>query len=275
MTKHVDDVPQKHWTKEELADFIDQRFLRGTLPSGSLLPSERILAESFGTSRPFIREVLVGLQQRGLVEIRPGRGAFVREVDINDIARTIRESGPFRAATPRDLVEARITLEKQTTALATQHATEDDLRSVERALTALNSSTSLVGRARADIAFHMLLARASANPVLEIMYGAIAPLVFELMLRSLGDPETMLRGAPYHQQVLDAMKQGDAETAVSAMAEHILLAAQTFGEDYDKQLDEIARQALHQALGHTAPVDTIISDAIAEFTHHGLSTEQQ
>jgi GntR family transcriptional repressor for pyruvate dehydrogenase complex len=266
MSTDLDAVPDRQWTRDELASYLEKHFLSGSLPAGAPLPSERALCEAFGASRPFVREVLIGLQQRGRIEIRPGRGAFVREVGVSDVARAMRESGPVRAATPRTLVEARLTLEKQTAALAAVRATPQQLTVIERALAAFDASEHLIERARADIAFHLLIARASGNPVLETMFGSIATLVFELMLKSLGDPGTSRQGIPYHHDILRALKEHDAAAAVAAVAAHIGLAEQTFGEDYDTRLDMIAKREVQRALGHDAPVDSIISAALEEFT---------
>ena len=259
-------VPRRRWTKAELSDYIDRHFLSGTLPSGSPLPSERALSEAFDISRPLVREVLNALQQRGKVEIRAGRGAFVREVGVNDVARAMQSVGVVRAATPRMLVEARISLERQTAALAAERADEAEMLAIERALQAFDSAEHLVERARADIAFHLLIARASGNPVLEIMFGSIATLIFELLLRSLTDPTISRRGIPYHQDILKAIRARDPEAAVAAVSAHIAIAEQTFGDDYDKPLDDIARRELRRALGHDAPVDEIISTALEEFS---------
>lgn len=259
-------VPRRQWTKAELSEYLERNFLNGALPPGSPLPSERALCEAFGASRPFVREVLTGLQQRGKVEVRAGRGAFVREVGVSDVAKVMQATGVVRAATPRMLVEARMSLERQTVALAAQRAGEPEIQAIERALLAFDSAEHLVERARADIAFHLLIARASANPVLEIMFGSIAPLIFELLLRSLSDPATSRRGIPYHQDILIAIRKRDPDAAVDAVSAHIGIAEQTFGADYDIQLDDIASRELRRALGHNAPVDDIISTALEEFS---------
>ena len=55
----------------------------GEYPPGSMLPSERILCESFGVARVSVREALAGLQSTGLIRVEHGRGAVVRE-SVND-----------------------------------------------------------------------------------------------------------------------------------------------------------------------------------------------
>ena len=52
--------------------------LTGSLAADERLPSERRLAQEFGVSRPVVREALRSLVERGLIEVEPSRGAFVR-----------------------------------------------------------------------------------------------------------------------------------------------------------------------------------------------------
>jgi GntR family transcriptional regulator len=54
----------------------------GALPAGSRLPSEDELVERFQVSRTTIRATIQKLIQRGLVEIRRGKGTFVIQPKI-------------------------------------------------------------------------------------------------------------------------------------------------------------------------------------------------
>ena len=53
-----------------------------TLPTGSQLPTENSLIERFGVSRPTVRKAVQNLANRGLVEIRRGKGTFVTQPRI-------------------------------------------------------------------------------------------------------------------------------------------------------------------------------------------------
>ncbi len=62
---------------EQIAEQIEKRILNGELRSGDRLPTERDLAEQFHASRTAVREAMKILAQKGLVEMRPGRGTIV------------------------------------------------------------------------------------------------------------------------------------------------------------------------------------------------------
>jgi GntR family transcriptional regulator len=58
------------------------RISNGSLPPGSRLPSEDSLVQEYAVSRTTIRAAMQSLVQRGLVEIRRGKGTFVTHPKI-------------------------------------------------------------------------------------------------------------------------------------------------------------------------------------------------
>lgn len=253
--------PTARISRQQLVERLSRELTDRTLEPGSRLPSERQLAERFQISRPVVREVLRQLQERGLIEIYPGSGAFVRSVSTLDAARMT--DGLYRRgqATPRHLVDARLVLECRAASLAAHEATEKDLAAMEAALHRFDTATTVIERAQADLAFHALVARTSRNPVLELMFGSITRFVFELMLRSLDDPSVVRRGVPQHEEVVRAIRAGDETSAASAMHTHISLATELYGADLDEPLDMLARRRMGEWFDSGA-LDTVISAAL-------------
>lgn len=253
------------WTREALAQRLLHHEVEVSRAADGALPSERVLAQRFAVSRPFLREVLRGLEQRGVIDIVPARGAFVRDVGPLDAARATHDAYRHQGATPRHLVEARATLERQTATLAAERATDDDLAAIERARRSFDSADGLLARASADIAFHTLIARAAHNPVLETIFGAISTLVFETMIRSLGDTAVVRTGAPMHATIIEALLARDGERAADAMGRHINLANSTYGADLDQDLEELVRTILAPA-GGAAKVEDLVRAALENHT---------
>lgn len=249
-------------SRQQLVEQLNRELMDHTLPPGSRLPSERELADRFQISRPVVREVLRQMQERGLVEIEPGRGAFVRAVGTMDAARVA--DGLYRRgqATPRHLVDARAVLECRAASLAATEATEQELNSMARALKRFDEATGVIERAQADIAFHALVARASHNPVIELMFGSIGRFVVEMMLRSLDDPSVVAQGAPQHHKILAALKKKDAKSANKHMNDHIMLAISLYGDDLDLPLDAIARRKVGDIFDSGISLDEVIAAAL-------------
>jgi DNA-binding FadR family transcriptional regulator len=244
-----------------LSGFLEERILAGELQSGVKLPSERQLASEFGVSRPVVREALRSLSERNLVLVLPGRGTYVRQVRATDAARPVHTVLQRQQATPRDLLEARKMLECEAASLAAARATEDELETMRWTIQQIDASRNLIERARYDITFHMAVARAAHNPVIETMLSSISGLMIELMLRSLGDPEVASAGLPYHHEILEAIRDRDRDRARAAMSDHLSVAEKLYGEDFKRSLDGIAQRELNRLLGPEATLQTLIAAA--------------
>lgn len=249
-------------SRDELMATLADRIVDGQLPAGSKLPSERELALASGLSRPIVREVLRGLEERGLVQIQPGRGSYVTGASSITMSQSLNSFARTEGVTPKDLIEARATLERQTAELAATRATPEDRRKLRELAEAFERADNLIERARGDLAFHAMVAKAAHNPVLETMFGAIAPLVFLLQLRSLGDPSVVAAGAPLHHVVVDAIDASDPTAAGEAMATHVTLASELYGSDVDQSLDAISRRTISTLLGDRTTLEAVIAEVL-------------
>ncbi|MEV6588750.1 FadR/GntR family transcriptional regulator [Streptomyces acidicola] len=233
---------------ERIARQLEHDIRSGAIAVGAKLPSERELAAQFGSSRNVVREALQRLEAQQLIEVAPGRGSFVCE-QTSGQARGY--DALYRAGRPtvRQLIEARVPLEVETVRLATLRATERDLAAMRAARVAMESSTDVVVKARADLDFHDAIATASGNPVLRIMLSSISGMMFEMMLRSNSDPAIGEPGVPHHPEILEAIEARDVELACRRMREHLTLGLRTYGDDLDVQVDVMARHHIESLLG--------------------------
>lgn len=67
---------------DSIVEALTQAIESGTYRPGSPLPSEPVLSEQMGVSRPTLREALRLLEERGLIQRKHGKGTFVRERPI-------------------------------------------------------------------------------------------------------------------------------------------------------------------------------------------------
>jgi GntR family transcriptional regulator, transcriptional repressor for pyruvate dehydrogenase complex len=244
-------------SRDALTERLRDEILSGELPAGSKLPPERVLAQDFALSRPIVREVLRGLQERGLVEILPARGTFVRAPSAADGVRSLESYYRRRNATAREVMDARLMLEVHAVRLAALNATAADVHALEQCQRDADDAQTVVDRARNDIAFHGLLARASHNTVIATMFASITGLTFELMLRSQADPQVILRGMPLHRRIIDAIRARAPDDAEAAMREHLELAATLYGSDYDRSVETVAQRVLGPHLSLDGLLDEV------------------
>ncbi|MGX9431846.1 MULTISPECIES: GntR family transcriptional regulator [Bradyrhizobium] len=67
---------------ESVASALAAGIADGSLPPGTQLPPEESLIDRFKVSRPTVRKAIQNLIERGLVEIRRGKGTFVTQPKI-------------------------------------------------------------------------------------------------------------------------------------------------------------------------------------------------
>src|SRR3954464_8439555 len=104
---------------QAVVESIVQSIRAGTFKHGQRLPSERDLAEEFGVSRPTIREAMLALEIRGMVEARHGSGVYVTDNPPDQQAAPELDIGAF------ELTEARALFEGEAAALAATIITDD------------------------------------------------------------------------------------------------------------------------------------------------------
>ncbi len=208
---------------EQVAEQIEQLILSGELHSGDRLPTERAFAEKFHVSRTAVREAMKLLEQKGLVEMRPGRGTRV----IDGTTRAVRHSLGLMMRVGQhgnllSLVEVRELLEPGIAAMAAERAGEEEIATMREAITLMDEHlTCADSYIAADNNFHRALARATQNPVVLSLVDSIVDLLSEqrkLIFMVPGGPE---RGQFHHKRLLDAILRRDEVAARETMYAHL------------------------------------------------------
>ncbi|MFI1398481.1 GntR family transcriptional regulator [Streptomyces sp. NPDC020681] len=85
---------------QQVAAAIRQGIADGEFPPGSPLPSEAQLIDRYEVSRPTVRNAIAALRSEGLIEVRHGKGSFVKGAPTPPltIERTITRTGKTYAA---------------------------------------------------------------------------------------------------------------------------------------------------------------------------------
>ncbi|WP_329019161.1 GntR family transcriptional regulator [Streptomyces sp. NBC_00690] len=80
---------------QQVAAAIRQGIADGEFPPGGPLPSEAQLIQRYEVSRPTVRNAISALRSEGLIEVRHGKGSFVKGTPIPPltIERTVARAG--------------------------------------------------------------------------------------------------------------------------------------------------------------------------------------
>ncbi|KRB48839.1 FadR/GntR family transcriptional regulator [Phenylobacterium sp. Root700] len=224
---------------------------RGQYKPGQRLPSERDLAEEFSVSRPTVREAMLALEIRGLVEARHGSGIYVTDTPPVEAAAPDLDIGAF------ELTEARVLFEGEAAALAATTITEEQLVELEAILVEMVEENAGDAKGeQADRRFHVAIAEATRNAAIVTVIETLWDLRYRSPLcRHMLDRARLVGVKPRideHRRLLDALKARDPQRARKEMRDHLerviegLLAA-TEIEAVERARTEVAKQRTEYA----------------------------
>jgi GntR family transcriptional regulator, transcriptional repressor for pyruvate dehydrogenase complex len=116
-------------TAELIASYVRGQVVRGELKPGDGLPSETVLMEMFGVSRPTLREAFRILEAESLISVRRGArgGARVVSPDVVVAARYVGLLLQLSGTTLADVYQARMMIESAAAGLLAARRTRHDL----------------------------------------------------------------------------------------------------------------------------------------------------
>jgi GntR family transcriptional repressor for pyruvate dehydrogenase complex len=202
-----------------------QQMMRdGVLAQGDKLPAERELAEQFNVSRNSVREALRELDLLGLVESRHGEGTFVRQPTATELMAPFQAVIELSAPAVDSVMEFRMTFEPGVAALAAANLTQAGEGQLRAALDAFERAVNEGGPVESlDADFHLAVARATRNPAVIAVHGAVDELLRGMrsrLARSSYHPHD--KSVAGHRALFDAILARDPELAGRVMREHLV-----------------------------------------------------
>jgi DNA-binding FadR family transcriptional regulator len=219
-------APARH-RAAEVGERIAAEIASGRLLPGDRLPAEHELMAAMGVSRSVVREAVAALRAEGLLVTRQGAGAFV----ASDPSRVPFRIDPNRLSSPEgiaDIMELRLAVEVEASALAAERATAAGLKSIERALKMVDRAIADGEAAiEQDAAFHRAIAIASGNAIYDAFLAFLGRHIIprqHVPMRIAAGPAQksyLEKIQREHRLIAQAIGQGDANLARKAMRAHL------------------------------------------------------
>jgi DNA-binding GntR family transcriptional regulator len=200
--------------RQEVLTALRTAILANEISAGSRI-LEADVAEQMGVSRAPVREAIRHLEQEGLVEIFPHRGAVVvglPEAEIDAI------------------YELRSVIEGRATAAAIEIVTERDLERLDGLV--LDIGRAIKAReveavADLDLVFHGLIVEWSGMTLLRHIWSGLDGLVRVRSYQALDRPGAaadyfLANAASSHGMLVASLRAGDAEAAATMARQHVL-----------------------------------------------------
>jgi DNA-binding GntR family transcriptional regulator len=180
---------------------LRDRIARHALPPGTKLP-ESELAREFGVSRATVRDAFGALEQRGLIQRIPNRGAVVTRLDLSQV---------FEIYAVREMLEGLcVRLAVERTKPQSWHDLVQLFGSPMEAIVKRGEFEQYIAN------LDLLRARtleAAGNVVLADMLDSINDKTREIQRRIIILPGRAAEGLSQHRAVIAAMRKGDGAKA--------------------------------------------------------------
>jgi GntR family transcriptional repressor for pyruvate dehydrogenase complex len=215
---------------------IKEMITSGRLSPGSRLPVEKDLAAALAVSRGSLREGVRALAMMGVLETRQGDGTYVTSLNPTLLMAPMGFMVDLQTPTNSAHLQAvRRVLESEAASRAATRMTDAELDAAARVLDGVEP---LITDARpdgpaatvdhdaimdADIAFHRIIAAASANPALDALIEALASRTIRGRLwRAISDRGAIAETQREHRAILAELVAREPERARIRMANHLL-----------------------------------------------------
>jgi DNA-binding GntR family transcriptional regulator len=189
---------------------LSRAIVAGDFPASSQL-SEPSLAATLGVSRAPVREALIELELRGLVEFDPQGHTRVPTL------------------TPADLQEIhalRLAIDPLAASLAAEHATADVFAALEANIAATKDAKTLADVSRLDADFHDRIVKSGRNRRLMLCWSGLRDQV-ELWLTQMQlrhqaiTKRTRQQTVDSHNKLLEVIRSGDPKQAAALAGDHV------------------------------------------------------
>jgi len=223
-------IGKRELLSKKVALEIESAISSQRLKVNEKLPTEFELCEQFGVSRTALREALQMLSAKGLISIEKGRGIFVKKITSDSVADPMHSYLKTRigASYVLEVIEARRVIEPEIARSAALNRTDKDIEQmkyeIEQMATFSGPAEEL---AKFDMNFHLAIAKSTQNRLLPLMLKPVFRLMPEIKSMIISDiPEARNSAIVWHKKILNAIKEGNPETAYNEMQQHLLLAVQ-------------------------------------------------
>ncbi|OEF95662.1 FadR/GntR family transcriptional regulator [Desulfuribacillus alkaliarsenatis] len=210
----------------EIVEQIKDLIKDGKLSSGDKLPTLKELAEDLKVGQSAVREALTVLEAMGIVEIRQGGGAYIRQTQLDDTIEPLSMMLLLERDLSLEVLHVRKFLEVGAAGLAARQRTEEELAKMEKALMEMEKDI-LAGNLgeRADWDFHFAVAEASRNSLLIRLMHTVADNMKismkanrRLLFEQYGMPKRLY---DEHKKIYQAIKQQNSTLAEQMMYDHL------------------------------------------------------
>jgi DNA-binding FadR family transcriptional regulator len=214
-------------TAELVAAELRRRIIRGNLKEGDNLPSESVLIDEFGISRPTMREAFRILETERLISVSRGSrgGAQVHLPNVDVVARYAGLYLQSRNTVLADVFEARRLIEPPAARMLAERRPKHIIKELHELLADAEAHIEdpeayAVNSAR----FHLKVIEGSQNETLTLIAHVVHGILEATLLNATGDRyvlELAKKGLRSEHKLMKLVEAGDGPGAEQHLLRHL------------------------------------------------------
>ncbi|HCC28864.1 MAG TPA: GntR family transcriptional regulator [Marinilabiliales bacterium] len=219
-------VGNRQTLSQKIERTIENAIREKKLLIGSKLPTEHEMCEAFGVSRTALREALRRLSARGLINIKKGSGMYVSQITIEDAINSLNlyYDLKFDNNLLSQIIEVRRLFEPEIARLAAKNRTEENIKELDKNLVDFKKCNHDNTQLEADLdnKFHLIIAKSSGNPIMQITMEPIYSLLPRMRNYIYGNIEGEKDNTlTLHKQIIEAIRSKNELEAYELMTTHL------------------------------------------------------
>ncbi|MDO5625167.1 MAG: GntR family transcriptional regulator [Pseudomonadota bacterium] len=203
--------------QDRIRQALESDFQQGLLTPGMAI-NERELGERFGASRTPVREALLLLAAKGLVEILPRAGIYVRQLEARELVAMMEGLSELEGVLAR-LASTRINARLR-------ERLGETLAHTARCA----DSHDAAAYAQANAELHNLIYEASGNAYIVEETRQLRLRISPYRGQLFEKPGRLAQSQREHERVVQAICAGDTEAAAETMRQHISAGGRAFAD---------------------------------------------
>lgn len=204
-------------------DIMSMISLEKRFTAGDKLPNEIELSKELNISRTTLREAISILVTNGVLEIKRGKGTFVKkDLKVNETMASLNNLSK-EIVDAKDLYEIRLIFEPEAAYYATIRATDTELKRILDYGKQIEEKIKL-GLDRTDVEqkFHKAISKATHNEFMDQLMPVIFQAINTGVILSEKNQQASQDTLRDHKMIMNFMEARNPEGARSAMKIHIL-----------------------------------------------------
>ena len=208
---------------DDIAEDLRALILSGQLKPGQYLEPQKVMAERYGVGLSTMRESIQVLEAVGLIASHPGKGTWVRPDALDAVFNPTEVKTRLGELNAQQVYEARSVIEVGLTRFAALRASAEDMATIWNALQRMEAGISDdLAFVQADLEFHLAVARASHNQLLEQFYYLVRDLLSEVITEMVLLPNVKEESIVLQRAIAEAIQSRQVDRAEAAALAHML-----------------------------------------------------